>query len=200
MNRTNGKCIVLDIDLTLVHTQDTMKSLSELPDTMRKQAYVIALDDGYMWGLERPHLQQFLEFCFDNFVIVNIWSAGKKGYVHAIVDRITRDTHAPHAIFTFDDLLLENNTYSKPLYKMWEDEILSKFMNERNTLIVDDNDITFQHNIRNAIQIPEYFPSVNEQGEDDDDCLLQLIQWMKESGVLYSSDVREIEKPQFVKR
>jgi TFIIF-interacting CTD phosphatase-like protein len=188
----SNKCIVLDLDATLVHTQNTMQGLSDIPDQARGRVYVIAIDDGdYMWGIERPGVKEFLEFVFEHFLIVAIWSAGKRNYVEAIVNRICRDGPSPHAIFTYDDTLRAQSGLYKPLRKMWIDDVLSQFMNEKNTLIVDDNEMTFELNPHNALHIPEYRLG---PGEEKDDALSRLMHWMESSGVLACEDVREIEK------
>lgn len=191
-------CIVLDIDSTLVHTFQSMEKMDNIHPTAQERAYIIALDgtqdsSTFMWGVERPHLASFLQFLFDKCLLVAIWSAGKRDYVEAVVDKITRDTPAPHTVWTYDEITRTPQGFYKPLKKMWEDPMLSQFMNENNTLIIDDNEMTFSWNPRNAIHIPEYHPKLH--GEDNDKALLEIMEWMNKGDVLHCNDVRSLKKP-----
>ena len=95
---TNKKNIVLDIDATLVHTHGELDNFKMLkvydPKTqmnLRKKVYSMVLIDvssvpgegevTELSGIYRPYLKEFLEFCFQYFENVVIWSAGKKKYV-----------------------------------------------------------------------------------------------------------------------
>ena len=73
-----NNCIVLDLDQTLIATQDNMSDLYQLKIAtdpklidLRKRTYHIVIDDlenpgvgtkTEMWGVTRPHLQEFLIF------------------------------------------------------------------------------------------------------------------------------------------
>ena len=87
------KCIVLDLDQTVIATQDDIQSLHNLkilsnPQliSLRNRSYYISVEDlekpgigtKYdFWGVTRPHIHEFLIFCFSYFKIVAIWSAGQ---------------------------------------------------------------------------------------------------------------------------
>ncbi len=143
--KTN-KCIVLDLDETLVHTMRSMTSLKNLGifsfersfntknSDIRSRCYQIDLYDVFkpggtgretkVWGVTRPYLREFLIFCFSYFSVVAVWSAGQKKYVHEIVDLIFRDIAMPHIVFTYPDCVPVKNGLqkhlSKPLYKMYK--------------------------------------------------------------------------------
>src|SRR3989338_4538064 len=105
------KCIVIDLDHTLVSTQDPFGSLKELgilsnPDliALRNRIYHIEIEDlekpgvgtKYdFWWIIRPHVEEFLIFCFSYFRVVAVWSAGKRPYVEGIVDHLFRDLPKP---------------------------------------------------------------------------------------------------------
>lgn len=69
------RLLVLDIDETLVET--VVKPLSRVPD-LRFKEYAV---------YRRPHLTEFLEYCFGNFD-VGIWSSARKRYVTFISETI----------------------------------------------------------------------------------------------------------------
>ena len=211
------KCIVLDLDETLVHShgEGNIELLKELelftnPDNidLRKRIYKITMDDVVhkkgqgakteMWGITRPHLTQFLIACFSYFKIVAIWSAGRNKYVNGIVDHIFKDLKRPVVIWNYDNLeKLTNNTLIKPLSKMINSVPgLSKYMSLKNTFIVDDRRSVFQEpNPNNGIQIPQYRPSFSpESMRSDDIALKQLMRWFRKPEVMNSKDVRKLDK------
>lgn len=220
------KCIVLDLDETLVHTCgesniDTLKKLNIFSDPkdidLRRRIYKIVMDDVVnkkgegikteMWGITRPHLTEFLIWCFTYFKIVAVWSAGKDRYVNSIVDFIFKDIKRPHVVWTYNELdKLSDNTLIKPLSKMINGVPgLSKYMSLDNTVIVDDrNSVYYVPNPHNGIQIPAYRPNFNTVSEEelstiismrtDDTALKQLMTWFNTSEVKASQDIKTVDK------
>ena len=214
------KCIVLDLDETLVHTHaeketDTMELFYSLnlfnnADYMdiRKRCYKITMDDvlhkrgegakNEMWGVFRPHVKEFLHFCFNYFKIVIVWSAGRKNYVEQIVDKLFLGLRRPHIIYTFDDLEeLKDKTLIKPLNKLITTYPgLNKYMGLHNSLIIDDRTSVFQvPNPNNGIVIPAYHPSFRiEELRKPDSRLLELMNWLQKPDVMQSTDVRHLKK------
>lgn len=207
------KCIVLDLDQTLIATQDSTESLKVLgilsdPKliSLRNRTYYITIEDlekpgigtKYdFWGVTRPHVQEFLIFCFSYFKIVAVWSAGKRPYVEAIVDHLFKDLPQPHVIFTHDDIIIGPQGHvEKPLTKMIESNpILRRHMSLQNTLAIDDNSMTFFLNHGNGVLIPAYDPSLNTNAlARDDPTLLQLKYWFLQPEVVNSRDVTTLDK------
>lgn len=207
------KCVVLDLDQTLIATQDSidsLKSLNILSDpnliSLRNRTYYITIEDlekpgigtKYdFWGVTRPHIQEFLIFCFSYFKIVAVWSAGKRPYVEAIVDHIFKDLPKPHVIFTHDDIMIGPKGHiEKPLSKMIESNpVLRRNMSLQNTLAIDDNPMTFYHNHNNGVLIPAYDPSLNVNAmARDDPTLLQLKYWFLQPEVVNARDVTVLDK------
>lgn len=211
------KCIVLDLDETLVHSHsdsniDLLKELNIFSDPnfqdVRQRCYKIKMDDVVhkrgtgekteMWGVFRPFVREFLIYCFTYFKIVIVWSAGRKNYVHAIVDYLFSGLKRPHVIYTYDDIeRLPNGTLIKPLNKLI-DKVpgLKKYMSLENTYIIDDRISVFQEpNPHNGIEIPAYKPSFNIKALRTDDVhLKQLMTWFNSSEVMNSRDIRELDK------
>jgi len=210
-----NKCIVLDLDETLVHTNANMEELKELglltdPKLvdLKRRTYQLSLDDvvykkgtgikTLMWGITRPHVKEFLIACFSYFKVVAVWSAGKKKYVHAIVDYLFKDIKRPHVIFTREDCdSTTNNLLIKPLLKMINNEPgLNKYMSLDNTFILDDRTSVYDTvNPNNGIQIPAYRPGFNIRSlRTDDIAFKQLIMWLTKPKVMDSENVRELNK------
>jgi TFIIF-interacting CTD phosphatase-like protein len=214
--RTN-KCIVLDLDETLVHShpESHIELLRELKIyskaeyiDLRERIYKITMDDVVdkkgtgvkteMWGILRPHVKEFLEFCFKYFKIVIVWSAGMKNYVNVIVDFLFKDIKRPLIIWDRNEIeKLPDGTLIKPLNKLINTVPgLNKYMSLENTFIVDDRITVFaEPNPHNGIEIIPYKPEFNLEGiREEDTTLLKLIQWFSRPEVMNSRDVRELDK------
>lgn len=213
------KCIVLDLDHTLISTQDDDDlSVSKKMDIMnnkeliplRLRSYTLKIEeydkdsetpgDGYrydMWGITRPHIEDFLIFCFSYFRLVIVWSAGIPEYVEKIVDRIFGRIRPPHIVFTRDDCVVyEDGTIIKPLKQIIElNPLTKKEVSLSNTLALDDTSSTFSFNEKNGVLIPAYKPVSDVKAFlRDDPALLQFKAWLLTSEVKNSVDVRNLDK------
>ncbi|AHH02002.1 DNA-directed RNA Pol II C-term-like phosphatase [Pithovirus sibericum] len=201
--------IVLDLDETLVHTYTDLNKALELnvreDPRIRGRTYFMELTDVSiakgegqkiaMWGVVRPHVREFLQFCFSYFKIVGVWSAGKKEYVHAIVELLFRDISKPHFIYTFDDCHSDQGNMVKPLDKLFHETTISHHIDVRNVFCLDDRDDVCAYNPNNAIIIPRYNPSTSiESIMADDLSLRQLMAWFSSPKVRYSLDPRTVER------
>ena len=216
------KCIILDLDETLVHSHaegniDLLKNLKIFSDPsnidLRDRAYKLSMEDVVhkrgtgdkteMWGITRPHVREFLIFCFTYFKIVIVWSAGRKNYVHGIVDHLFRDIRRPIVIYTFDDIeKLPNGTLIKPLDKLIQNiPGLDKYMSLENSFILDDRNSVFKEpNPGNGIEIVPYKPSFTPVGlRTEDKTLKTLMDWFMKPEVMYSKDVRQLKKDHIFK-
>lgn len=220
----NQKCksdwnIVLDLDATLINTFESVDKIYELVETtddlnwLSAQSYHFNVtdpdEDGttkpyYMWGIDRPYLQEFITYLIENFKNIYVYSAGKAKYVECIVDHIfPLLDYNPPIILNFNDIIYDEDTgdVTKPLSKIYE--ITKGEANEKNTFALDDREDTFKLNKKNGILIPEFsFVDYEEEIADellkeikkrtsDDKCLMQLIQFFeKHKG---APDVRELD-------
>jgi len=208
-----NRCIVLDLDETLVHTQDSTTTLFELgllsdPQLMnlRSRLYYMTLEDLFKqpgtgthndyWGVMRPHLREFLEFCTSYFQVTAVWSAGQRSYVQAIVDNIFRGLPRPPIVFSYDDCRRQGKVLDKPLQMMMDrSPELSRYMRLDNTLVVDDRAYTFAENPDNGILIPAYNPGPDLASlYQEDQGLLELRNWLISPEVLKAPDVRLLDK------
>lgn len=209
------KNIVLDIDATLVHThgeieQFTMLNVFSDADRIkyRRNLYQMKLIDVVsvngagivttLAGIYRPYLREFLDFCFEYFDNVIIWSAGKKKYVEKMCEiMFPFKEQQPLIIYTFDDCIVGEEDYlKKPLSKLYKDPRTKGRLNEKNTFVLDDRDDTFSMNHHNGIMIPEFESdmSIEDITEHDDHAFLQLMAWLSTNEVKKSTDVRKLKK------
>lgn len=207
--------IVLDIDQTLVHTSDKtvdLELLSNLDDELRihlrRKLYsmnfidVIDKEDEYDFissnysGMYRPYLKEFLNFCFEYFENVIIWSAGKKKYVDKLCQFMFPLKNKPLLIYTYDDCIFEDDGVSKPLEKLYQDPKTKDMLNPNNTFHIDDRDDTYSENPNNGILIPEFFcdMELSTIANHEDNNLLKLMSWFSLPEVRKSKDIRLLNK------
>lgn len=188
---------------------------------LRNRTYVIEIEDmgkpgsginQKCWGILRPHARKFLAFCSRYFKSIAVFSAGTDEYVNLIVDYLFRDLPYPTIIFSRDKV--DHDKYNNPI------KLISKLTKEsggemtlENTFHLDDIDSTYSKNPDNGINIPPYQPEYGlEEGKDEiireeniefllenmsddhDNALLTLQNWFMRPEVIYSKDVRELDK------
>lgn len=203
------KYLILDLDETLVSTQDedidSLKKLNLMNNSkaldIRKRLYHFVLENvdspGYgtkneIWGITRPHLKKFLIKCLGIFKGVYVWSAGKKEYVDMIVDHIFEDLDRPEIIFTNDETKEKDGKVLKPLQIMFKKY---PHLTPQNTFMLDDNIYAVRDNKDNAILLPAYKPQMTlESLSMNDNTLLQILKWLKLEHVRNCDDVRQLDK------
>lgn len=204
--------IILDLDSTLIHTQENMedfKSLKLYSSTenshLRKYFYLIDLIDVEpaqpgtgnflrLCGVYRPHLKNFIKFCFKNFDNVFVWSAGRKKYVHQLAGYIF-EGYKPSEILTYEDCLIKNQVIHKPIDLLINSEKWKGKVTLENTIIVDDREDIFDLNKRNGILIPPFTIKLSRDNLEDmkDNYLEVLIKYFSTKEFKEARDIRELD-------
>mgnify|MGYP001568317036 CR=1 FL=1 len=215
-----NRVIVIDIDETLVRTFDEDEDISysnfkeivdELPLIAKSRIYQFDLydviegtrgkgDKMRMFGVIRPYVDEFLEFCFKYFQLVCVWSAGKPDYVDGICQTLFKDK-SPHIVYTSEHceerIKRGGKETIKPIEKMInmnsKQPSLEGLMRFDNTLCLDDRESTFSENPKNGILIPSWSPEPTVQSlmDNSDQALHQLQHWLLEHK---TGDVRNLHK------
>lgn len=73
-----NKLIVLDIDETLIHSYE--KEVSDFD-------FKFNSDEDIFYTKKRPFLDEFIEYCFDNFKVA-VWTASDRDYASTILKNI----------------------------------------------------------------------------------------------------------------
>lgn len=206
--------IVFDMDETLVHTFDDPASLGALrlfsaPRflALRPRLYVVM--DG-IWGVTRPHLEEMMRACFEEFSTVTVWSAGEADYVAAVTRRIFRGLPRPDLVMTRDDCTTgeegdaaADDIYKKPLRvaREYYEQLgrLDVWMDASNTLIVEDRPSAISSEDRfNSVLVPPYTPEPTGAAMLRDDLALKaLAGWVSQDSFRQAADVRQIPRPAF---
>ena len=175
------KKLVLDMDSTLlssiVLTEEEWKEvMKNYGEKLRKNKYFyeFKMSDGtYIIGMFRPGLWKFLEFAFENFSEVIIWSAGEDEYVMlACKEMFKGKRYRPHQIYPRSscakayDEKKEREVFWKPLLHIYSNH---PGANASNTLIIDDNEEYTKEDILNWLYIRPFDISIGNFKKKDNE-------------------------------
>ena len=165
--------VVLDLDQTLISAEDWgKKELKNNKETAKKFDFHDM--DGHYIVFERPNLQTFLDYLFDNFN-VSVWTAASKDYALFIVDKIIQskpNRHLDWIFFSYHcNLSRKKKGGTKDLSMLWDEYNLPGF-SKNNTVILDDYDEVHETQPNNCI-IAEPFEFTNA-GSENDNYLIKL--------------------------
>jgi TFIIF-interacting CTD phosphatase-like protein len=177
MSKTN---ICLDLDQTLISAEPSEEyNFSKNKEKSKKFLYHDM--DGYYIVFERPGLQQFLNYLFENFN-VSIWTAASKDYALFIIDKIILNNNPnrklDYIFFSYHcDLSKNMKKGSKDLSMLWDVYKIEGYTKD-NTVILDDYDEVHKTQPGNCI-VANAFEFTNDKSEQDK-FLEQLIPYLRE--------------------
>ncbi len=199
-----NKVMVLDLDETLVHSSDD-KTLSQYinlndPDIARRYYNLKFRDPNHgqveLWGMYRPGMKEFLNFCNEYFQCVVVWSAGTPHYVKAIVDDIFKDIDPPKLVYARDKCVKYEDLLIKPLDMIINEnpEIFRCGLDR--VYVLDDRETTFSlTNPGNAIHIPVFSPKIGDETMGRNDAALDhVMNWLMNPHVRNVDDIRTLKK------
>ena len=164
MTSNSKKNIFLDLDETLISSIETEDI--DIDKINKKFNYHI-MEKTYV-VIERPNLQDFLDYLFDNFN-VSVWTAADKDYATFIIDKIIlnkQNRKLDLVLFKYHcNLSKQQYGNSKSLRLIWENKNLKEY-NENNTIIIDDYDEVWNCQRDNCIRAP-LFEYSNKDSLDD---------------------------------
>jgi hypothetical protein len=148
------KNIVLDLDNTLISTVSITQLNSLLENDDKVPLQFIKYDvNPEMIIFIRPHLQEFLDYIFDNYN-VGIFTAGESYYAYHVIQNVILDNKTNRTI----DFIMTNPHYENCFHRYghfkYMDYITSKVPNytKNNTKIIDDSVLVFDSNRNNTIK------------------------------------------------
>lgn len=165
--------LILDLDETLISAEIT-EEFNFKKYKNKSQKFKFKSMDGFYIIFERPHLQSFLDFVFENFN-VSVWTAASKDYALFIINKFiqTKKRKLDYIFFSYHcnvSKKLKNGT--KDLSILWDLYKIPGY-NAKNTFILDDYDEVYKTQKNNCI-IAKPFKFVDKNSEDDT-FLLELI-------------------------
>jgi TFIIF-interacting CTD phosphatase-like protein len=173
---------LLDLDQTLI-SAEALEEFDDKKNKLKKKKFVHHNMDGYYIVFERPYLQEFLDYLFENFN-VSIWTAASKEYALFILDKIILQKKGRKIDYLFFSYHCKISSYfkngTKMLDMLWDIYKITDYKKE-NTFILDDYDDVYKKQPENAIiAIP--FQYYNKESENDNFLkgLIELLKKLKE--------------------
>jgi TFIIF-interacting CTD phosphatase-like protein len=173
--------IILDLDNTLIYSEpynqfkkNFVKLSSKIMDFDFRN-----MDKDYI-VFERPGLQDFLDFLFEN-CNVTVWSAGSKPYVLNIIHKniLTNNKRQLDWIFFSEhcDMSFNKSNKHKDLNLLYENPLLKNYT-DKNTFIIDDHPKVLESNGENCIHIEPF--NINNKDSEKDTILFDMIDTLKD--------------------
>lgn len=163
LRKNDRNNIILDLDQTLISCESASKF-------NKNNKYYYYREDKVI--VERPHLQEFLDFLFDNFN-VSVWSAASFEYCDMIIETIIlkKKNRKLDYLFHRDHCLVskELTGIDKNLSLIWNVWKLKGYL-PCNTILIDDRLDLFPHQKDNYILIRDF-----HSDETNDKELLKVI-------------------------
>lgn len=191
---------VLDLDQTLISAEPTEEyDFSKNKNKAKK--FVFHDMDGYYVVFERPGVQKFLTYLFDNFN-VSIWTAASKDYALYVIDKVVlagnKNRKIDFIFFSYHcDISQSMKKGTKDLSLLWDNFKLIGYSKE-NTVILDDYDEVHNTQPKNCIiAMPFEFKKDNSEGDDFLEKLLPQVRYLNDkikAGESISRTVEEINK------
>lgn len=209
LDSSGKRCsIVLDMDECLIHLFEVSKSgylraIENDPKTVsyRHHFFQVYADlekkSEASYGIMRPGLVDFLEYCFENFEYVVLWSAGTDYYVEQVSDfifsqinQVPKEVLARSRCKVVVDKKTKEKTFTKPLQHL-------PYVSLERCFFVDDREDNGMFNVENHILIPEFEPectAASIKKSLTDRCLYDLIEWFESPKVKNATDIRFLDK------
>ena len=167
--------VILDLDQTLISGEELKTfDMKKQHEKMKKFDYEIMDTDYIIFA--RPHLQEFLDYLFDNFRVA-VWTAASKDYAMFIVKKfiLTNPKRKLNFIFYSEhcDMSKKLKNGLKSLSMLW-DVFQLKNYNEENTFIIDDNPEVVKNQKKNVLQIKPFFYESRGSYQDNELIKIQL--------------------------
>jgi len=154
---------VLDLDQTLISAENLGTE-----EQVKGKFKNYNMSDQYI-VYERPHLQPFLDYIFEN-CIVTVWTAANKNYATSVIKNVLLKDKPERKIdfifFRYHGKISEYFTqHSKDLEMFWDKFEMAGY-NNKNTLILDDNEEVYESQKENCIIAPE-FNALQDESKGD---------------------------------
>jgi TFIIF-interacting CTD phosphatase-like protein len=172
MKDNNKKLILLDLDNTLICAEDLASVRDESKMVKAREKFRTVRMEDYYDIFERPHLQEFLDYLFENFN-VGVWTASSKDYAIFVVKNfITQPENKVRLDRKIQIFLCSHHcNVSKKHFKGITKDL--KLISDKwhlkdlkDIILVDDLENLAEHQPNNVINIKPFFYDKEEAYED----------------------------------
>jgi RNA polymerase II subunit A small phosphatase-like protein len=174
MSQPRRNLLILDIDETLVHA--TREPWSVRYDFRAGNYYIF----------RRPHLDEFLAFCFERFDVA-VWTSSARSYAGIVVPEIFGEPERLRFVWSRERCTRKFFPEEKDFeYVKDLKELRKKGYDLRQIIVVDNTPQKLNRNYGNLVRIDDF------EGEQTDKELKRLIPYLQELAAV--ENIRSIEK------
>lgn len=174
-NNYKKKLILLDLDNTLICAEDLDSVRDESKLVKAREKFRTVRMEDYYDIFERPHLQEFLDYLFDNFD-VGIWTASSKDYAIFIIKNFITNPENKSKNRNIQLFLCSHHCNVSKRYfkgvtkdlKLITDKWEFKKLNLKDIFLIDDLENLAQHQPKNVISIKPFFYDKEEAYDDNE--------------------------------
>eukprot|EP00005_Dracoamoeba_jomungandri_P010089 CAMPEP_0174268066 /NCGR_PEP_ID=MMETSP0439-20130205/36042_1 /TAXON_ID=0 /ORGANISM="Stereomyxa ramosa, Strain Chinc5" /LENGTH=360 /DNA_ID=CAMNT_0015356005 /DNA_START=226 /DNA_END=1305 /DNA_ORIENTATION=- len=190
--------IILDLDGTLIDSLYVSQQSTKFQLVQETLCASYVHDDTLIFL--RPGAKDFVEYCFNRFEHVAIWTAASRGWATLIIEKVLGrkveefsfvwciDRCAQKTVH--DGTLYPPSINIKPLRKVWRSKSRKdEGWNRYNTIIVEDNRANCMQNWGNMVLVASY-----KVLEGSDDYLIKLTEYLETDKVKSASNFRSFDK------
>ena len=192
--------VFLDLDATVIWSgllqQEEDEEFYNIESNKKKaRGFRFENMDGIYVIFERPGLQEFLNFLFNNFN-VSVWTAADQMYAIFIIEKFIINKHPSrkinYAFFNYHvNKAFEIKNGQKDLSLIWDIYKIPGY-NKNNTFIIDDNTSVFETQPENCIIAPQFVFTDSNSNEDNFlPKLTILLKEMKKGKLLNIKDIND---------
>lgn len=172
MKDSNKKLILLDLDNTLICAEDLASVRDESKIVKAREKFRTVRMEDYYDIFERPHLQEFLDYLFENFN-VGVWTASSKDYAIFVVKNfITQPDNKVRLDRKIELFLCSHHcNVSKKHFKGITKDL--KLISDKwdllplkDIILIDDLENLAEHQPNNVVSIKPFFYDKEEAYED----------------------------------
>lgn len=166
--------IILDLDATLICSEE-LPSFNFMKYKQKMNLFEYEFMENLYVVFERPDLQDFLDFLFDNFQ-VSVWTAATKSYALFIINKIIfkrPGRKLDYILFNYHVKLSKKlGKGTKDLSLLWSNSKFELEFDKDKTLILDDNEEVFNTQKCNTLVAKPF--DFEEEGSENDTFLKDL--------------------------
>ena len=160
--------IILDLDQTLISAETYTKRFKKENKEQLKNFNFFKMEE-YYYVIERPGLQEFLDFLFKNFN-VSIWTAASKDYALSIIQYIILKESGRKLDYVFFSyhcgISKKEKGTPKKLSIFWK-KYGMKGYDKHNTIIIDDLKEIYESQKRNCIKAKPFYFKKKKSEQDE---------------------------------
>ena len=165
--------VILDLDETLI-SAEPVEEYDFKKNKGREKKFKKHDMDGYYIVFERPGVQEFLDYLFNNFN-VSVWTAASKDYAVFVVNKVLLSKPGRklnYLLFSYHgDISKKSGKGPKDIKALSEVFKLPEFT-LKNTFIIDDLDKVCKGQEGNCIRAKEF--KFSDEGSEKDDFLPRI--------------------------